>query len=106
MLQLKPTIVKMAATRLIDPVSSNLSMLSYNSTGWSTFKADFINTIMLSHSIHICGLQEHFQLKDNVVKIEQHFKDCEVFSLPAYKSNQCIQSGRPSGGLAFIYQRN
>ena len=28
-------------------VSHNLPMLSYNSTGWNTFKADFINTILL-----------------------------------------------------------
>ena len=52
----------------------NISMLSYNSTGWSPFKVDFLNTILITHGIMICAVQEHFQLVDNLYKVDK-FKD-------------------------------
>ena len=30
--------------------------LSYNTTGWSDFKSDFINTILITHTIFICAI--------------------------------------------------
>ena len=86
--------------------TNDISLLSYNTTGWNVFKADFINTIMITHKIEICAIQEHFQLADNLVKIERELSNFEVFALPAYKSNQRVHSGRPSGGLAFIYDKH
>ena len=88
------------------PGSSDINFISYNSTGWNEFKAGFIKNIMNSKCAHICALQEHFLLKDNVCKIEQYMQDYEVFAVPAFKSDLCISAGRPSGGLAVIYSKN
>ena len=81
---------------------NNIPALSYNTTGWSTVKADFINTILVSHGILVCALQEHFQLRNNTPKIDC-FNNFEVFSVPAYKNNNVVHTGRPSGGLSLIY---
>ena len=83
-----------------------LSSLSYNSTGWSDFKGNFINTILISHSIYICAIQEHMQLENNVHRLQKCFPSYDVFSTPAVKDNSHVNSGRPSGGLAFVYSNN
>ena len=80
----------------------HLSMLSYNSDGWNSFKVDFLKTILLTHSIHILGVQEHFQLKDNLHRLDC-FNNFEVFSVPAFKHNNSVHSGRPSCGISLIY---
>ena len=81
---------------------TQLALLSYNSTGWSAAKADFINTVMLSHGILFCALQEHFKLESNLSKLDC-FNGFEVFSVPAYKNNNFVHAGRPAGGLSLIY---
>ena len=86
-------------------VSYTTPILSYNTTGWSTFKADFVNTILFSHGILIAALQEHFQLKDNLYKLDC-FNNFEVFSIPAFKNNNFVHAGRPSGGISFIYSNS
>ena len=83
----------------------DINCLSYNSTGWSDFKADFLNTILISHAIFICALQEHFILKNNLYRLRNSFPNHDIFSVPAVKSTSIISSGRPSGGLAFICDR-
>ena len=83
----------------------NIACLSYNSTGWSDFKATLINTILLSHGIQICAIQEHFLLESNLYKLKQAFNNFEVFSLPAVKSNNQVHSGRPSGGIALLFDK-
>ena len=82
---------------------SNLNLLSYNPTGWGDVKVDFINSLLLIHGVHICAVQEHFQLKNNTYRVSQSFPGYNVFSLPAVKSDLSIRAGRPVGGLAFIY---
>ena len=94
---------------MMDPAptsSSDISMMSYNSTGWSQFKADYINSIMKCKCAHICAIQEHFLLKENLFKIGQCFENHEVFSIPAFKSDLCVSAGRPSGGLSILYPKN
>ena len=91
----------MAGQNLIN----NISILSYNSTGWNNFKGDFINTILLSHSMHICAIQEHFLLDTNLYTLQKCFPQFDIFGIPAFKSNAQINVGRPSGGLAFVYSR-
>ena len=85
---------------------SYISSLSFNTTGWSNFKGNLINTILLSHSIMFGAIQEHFLLENNLYKLNQAFPDFEVFSLPAVKSNSQINVGRPSGGLSIMYRRS
>ena len=82
---------------------SNLNLLSYNPTGWGDVKVDFINSLLLIHGVHICAVQEHFQLKNNTYRVTQSFPGYNVFSLPAFKSDLSIHAGRPVGGLALIY---
>ena len=83
-------------------VSYTLPALSFNSTGWSNFKVDFISTLLITHGILLCAVQEHFQLKDNLYKLDV-FNNFEVFSIPAFKNNNFVHAGRPSGGLSLIY---
>ena len=86
--------------------TKSLSVISHNTTGWSEYKASILNTILLSHSISVFGIQEHMQLKPNLYKIESKFQNYETFSLPAYKSTEFISKGRPSGGLSLGYSKN
>ena len=44
-------------------------------------------------------------LENNLYKLKQSFPDYDIFSLPAIKSNSHIHSGRPSGGLALLYNK-
>ena len=83
----------------------NLKLLSYNSTGWSDYKADFLHTLLLTHHISICVLQEHFQLKSNLYKLNRAFGEYNTFHLPAHKNNNTINSGRPVGGLSILYSK-
>ena len=82
---------------------SSLTAVSYNSSGWNEYKGDYINTILVSHGVQICALQEHMQLKSNLYKIKKHFPSFELFSVPAHKDSSRISSGRPSGGISFLY---
>ena len=84
---------------------SSLPLLSYNSTGWNENKSEFLKTLLISHQIGVGALQEHFQLKNNLYKLNC-FENFETFSVGAQKSNNYIHSGRPSGGLTFIYNKN
>ena len=45
-------------------------------------------------------------LKQNLFKIQAPFSDYELFAVPAVKNNSQIMGGRPSGGLAFLYNSN
>ena len=92
----------MNSTTTADNVSHTITMLSYNSTGWGFDKIDFIRTILLAHGILVCAVQEHFMLKDNLHKLEC-FDNYEVFTVPAFKNNNRVSRGRPSGGLSFFY---
>lgn len=90
----------------VSNICDNMSILTYNTTGWNAFKGNLINTILLSHSIQICFIQEHFLLDKNMCKLNQSFQQYDVFSIPAVKSNAQIHGGRPSGGLAIIFHKN
>ena len=88
----------MAVTTSGNNIIQSLPLVSYNSTGWGNNKIDLINTILISHGVLVCALQEHFLLKDNLYKL-QCFDQFEVFSIPAFKNNNVVSSGRPMGGL-------
>ena len=94
----------MANTTTKTVSSDTLNCISYNSMGWGMQKADFVTTLLIAHSVHVLALQETFILKDNTFKISQCFNDYEVFALPATKLNRYINSGRPMGGMAFLYK--
>ena len=83
-------------------VSDNITALSFNTSGWNTLKVNYIKTILISHSISILAVQEHWLLEKNLYKLENCFENYDVFALPARKSNSQINKGRPSGGICFM----
>ena len=96
----------MAGTDSTNNVSVNhISAASYNSTGWNIFKADFVNTLLLTFSLQFLAIQEHFRLKENLSELDC-FKDYDVFSIPAFKDIDSGPYGRPSGGLSLIYSHD
>ena len=74
----------------MDSILSELSVISYNPTGWSDYKADILSTIFSTHNIMVGVVQEHMQLTPNLYKLQSKFQEYEVFSLPAYKHNSRI----------------
>ena len=50
-------------------VSTNISFLSYNSTGWNNFKAQFVADTTASNDSLVVAVQEHFLLNENLVKL-------------------------------------
>lgn len=80
--------------------------MSYNTSGWNFAIAQFINTMIITHSLHIVAIQEHWQLEHNMHKISNCFDNFEVFSIPASKPVSLSNKGRPSGGIAFIISNN
>lgn len=95
----------MASTPVDIPVSHTMPLLSFNPTGWANHKIDFIKTLLFTHGVMVCAVQEHFLLKQNLYKL-QCFQGYEVFSIPAHKNNNLVHSGRPSGGLALFYKQD
>ena len=85
---------------------NTLSFLFFNSTGWSEFKSDTLNTQLESLNVSIGVIQEHLQLKDNLHRIDIKLPNYTAFSIPAYKRNDIISKGRSSGGLSFLVRRD
>ena len=83
----------------------HLQIISYNPTGFNSQKANFINFLINSMNIDIFVVQEHMHLRQNVYKIQNEFPNFESFIIPAYKSNNCVHSGRPSGGLGIFWRK-
>ena len=90
--------------------NDSLCVTSYNSTGFSQSKIDFIKTLLLFTDI-FC-LQEHFLLtsKDrkhsNTDKIRKAFgQSYDMFIKPALKNNSEISAGRAKGGLCTMWKK-
>ena len=83
-----------------------LKLISYNPTGFNLQKASFIHFLCESMDIDIFILQEHMHLRQNIFKIQNEFPNCESFIIPASKSNNCVSSGRPSGGLGILWKKS
>ena len=86
-------------------LSTTLSAISYNSTGWSNQKAEMLSTVLTTHGIMIGAIQEHMQLSSHLFKLTSKLKDYDMFSIPAYKHCDRIHKGRPSGGLGLLYHK-
>ena len=89
---------------------SQICVTSYNSTGFSQNKIDFIRTLLLFTDI--CCLQEHFLMtsKDkkhsNTNKIRKAYgQEYDMFITPAVKSNSEVSAGRAKGGLCTMWRK-
>lgn len=87
-------------------VSDHLNIVSFNSSGWAPCVANYLNLILLSHSVDIFAIQEHWLLDANLYKLDNSLQDFEIFSLAAKKANSHLSKGRPSSGLAFFVRNN
>ena len=87
-------------------VSDHITAASFNLSGWNSTKIDFIKTVLISQCVGILAFQEHWLLEHNLFKLENCFKDYEVFALPALKSNSQIGKGRPSAGIGFLIKND
>ena len=86
-------------------VSKSISIICQNTGGWSDQKAETLLTVINAHKADLCCVQEHFKLAKNIYQMKEKFKDFCIFSIPAFKNNNFISKGRPSGGLAIIYRK-
>ena len=52
----------MAAQSTINSSVNDVNVMSYNTSGWNVFKAQYIQSMILAHSLHVLVLQEHWLL--------------------------------------------
>ena len=91
-------------------IDSQVCVTSYNSTGFSQNKIDFMKTLMLFTDI-FC-LQEHLLMTSknkkhsNTDKIRKEFgQQCDMYITAATKSSTEITSGRAKGGLCTMWKK-
>ena len=82
-----------------------VKLLSYNSTGFNSYKGEFINSLASLLNIDFICIQEHFHLRENVGKIQELLSDFSSAFIPANKTSDYITGGRPSGGLGIFWKR-
>ena len=100
-----PNLQKMATQNQSDI----LTIVSYNSTGFNSQRADFICDILetIDRENCIIAIQEHFIFDKNLTKIEKLLpNDLVVFSVGSFKDNSRIKMGRGKGGLSLIWHKS
>ena len=84
------------------PTSNPITILSYNSTGFNSVKAQWIRDLMDTTGASLLGLQEHFKNTQSLQKLfKKEFPKCDSVVVPAYRE-EGRESGRAKGGLAQI----
>ena len=91
----------------MDNTVKTLTLLSYNSTGFSIDKTIFMNnllSVLKNNTPILCG-QEHFiqsghrKKKHLIKKVSCAFPGFKCFVVPAIKLSDQVKSGRAQGGL-------
>ena len=88
--------------------TNNLKVISYNSTGFNSQRADFICDIVDRKQRENCiiAIQEHFIFDKNLSKIQKMLpNDLVIYSIGSFKDNSRIKMGRGKGGLSFIWHK-
>ena len=76
-----------------------VNFLSYNSTGISAIKCDFINKFNDKYEVTYTSIQEHFKKTKTTDKYFcSHFPKYNSYVIPAFRAKE-QDSGRPKGGL-------
>ena len=89
--------------------TDNLTLISYNSTGFNSQRADFICDVIEKRNRQNCitAIQEHFIFEKNLTKIEKMLpNDLVAYSKGSFKDNSRIKRGRGKGGLSFIWHKS
>ena len=77
-----------------------VNFMSYNSTGISSSKCDFINNIFQDSNIFFASIQEHFKSNKNTQKyFNQQFQNMNSYVIPGFRE-QGQDNGRAKAGLA------
>ena len=88
------------------PTSKSIKILSYNSTGFNSVKAQWIRDLMDTTGASMLGQQEHFKNTKSIHKLfKKEFPKCDSMVVPAYRE-EGRDSGRAKGGLAQIVDKS
>ena len=92
-----PTYLQKGVANMAIPTAN---FLSYNSTGVSTEKCNFINDLCEVYDVMFVSIQEHFKKHKTIDKyFSKNFGRFSSYVIPAYRPSD-QDSGRPKAGLA------
>ena len=88
------------AINMARPNQKSVNFLSYNSTGLSSLKTQWIRDLTDTCSANFIGIQEHFKRTRSLNNFfRKEFSNFDSFVLPAYRE-EGRDTGRAQGGLA------
>ena len=82
-----------------------LSLFSYNSTGLSAPRVDYIRDIIKQFGPQLICLQETWHIEGSTNTIDNIHPNYSAFSVSGVDSSQDIIAGRPYGGTAILYNK-
>ena len=88
--------------------SSSFFISSYHIRGLSSNNIKVVNDIIEEYGEDkiVIGIQEHFQLKKNLRKINNSFQRMAIIAKEAFKQNTGVNNGRPRGGIAILVPKS
>ena len=96
----------MASTTSRDEVDSQVTFMSWNSTGFNNVKSKWLNNILSEKHVDFCSIQEHFKTVSHSDKFfRSSFKNFSSYVLPAVRPPG-QDSGRASGGIAQLVRKD
>ena len=96
----------MDPTSMQQEVANMVTFMSYNSTGMSTVKCQWINEICNENDVDYLAIQEHFKCTKSVDKFfRENYREYYSYVIPAHRSPG-QDSGRAKAGLANLSKKN
>ena len=88
------------ATEMARPDRKSVKIMSFNSTGLNSVKAQWIRDLTSTFGVSFLGLQEHFKRGKSLPQLfKKEFGNYNASICPAYRED-CRDTGRAKGGLA------
>ena len=87
------------------PLSTNIKIMSYNSTGLGDTRIDFIRDLINVHEVDILLLQETWLLSTNIHRLSSINKDYLYCAVSGVNEEQLLR-GRPYGGTAILWKKD
>ena len=88
------------AIEMARPSGKTVKIMSYNSTGLNSVKAQWIRDLLVTFNVSFLGLQEHFKRGKSLPQLfKREFGNYDASICPAYRED-CRDTGRAKGGLA------
>ena len=84
-------------------MSTSLKFCSFNCKGFKYRNFDYIKKLF--GSVDVILLQEHWLYEFESNKFHEILPDCQVISKSGMK-NDCVNIGRPYGGVAILWKRS